>query len=201
VNYIWSTGETTPSINITSPGSYWVIIKDIYTCETKDEITAYEWELPEISAVDTMPNSYITISAISGNSPYTYSLDNSVFQSSASFYPVDPGIYDLTVMDDNGCKDIMVLNVSDDLIEIPKYFSPNGDGINDTWVIKGLDSYPEAEIKIFDRYGKPILSYTGQTEAWDGKYQNKQVVADDYWFIVDLKNRQKPFTGHVTIVR
>ncbi|MFN8256648.1 MAG: T9SS type B sorting domain-containing protein [Bacteroidales bacterium] len=201
VSYLWSTGETTSSINITNPGSYWVIIKDIYTCETRDDITAYEWELPEISAVDTMPNAYITISATNGNSPYTYSLDNGIFQSSPSFYPVDPGIYNLTVMDANGCKDILVLDVNDDLIEIPKYFSPNGDGINDTWVIQGLDSYPEAEIKIFDRYGKPLVSYNGQAEAWDGNYQKKPVVADDYWFIIDLKNRQKPFTGHVTIVR
>ncbi len=201
VSYMWSTTETTSIIYVSSPGSYYVDIKDVYLCNTRDSIAVYEWEVPEIVNVDTIPNGNLALTAENGSPPYTYSLNSKDFQQNNTFYPVDPGIYNLGVKDVNACITSQNFQVSDDIISIPEYFSPNGDGINDTWIVDGLDSYPKAEIKIFDRYGKLYVTFNGTSIAWDGMYQNKPMPANDYWYIIDLKDRKKPFTGHVTIVR
>jgi len=200
-SYLWSTKETTPKISVTIPGNYFVDIVDEHKCKTRDSIAVYQWELPKIIKIDTLPQNYIKINAVDGSAPYTYSINSQDYQEDQSFYPVDPGNYLVTVKDANGCFISQSLSVYEDGIIIPQYFSPNDDGINDFWVITGLESYPETVVKIMDRFGKLIITYKGSDIPWDGTYQNKQMPADDYWYIIDLKNRRKPFTGHVTIVR
>ena len=90
-SYLWSTNETARTINVTSPGDYFVDLVDENKCKSRCNITVYQWELPEIVKVDTIPDSYITISAKNGASPYTYSMNSQDFQEPQTFSPVDPG--------------------------------------------------------------------------------------------------------------
>jgi gliding motility-associated-like protein len=85
--------------------------------------------------------------------------------------------------------------------EIPNAFSPNGDAINDTWVIKYLDSYPGATVQVFDRYGKLVFSSTGYQSPWDGKLNGVYVPVGVYYYVIEPKNGRKPYQGSVTIVR
>ena len=84
---------------------------------------------------------------------------------------------------------------------IPNVFSPNGDGINDVWNIRYLNSYIGASVKVFDRYGKMIFESIGYNTPWDGKKAGKELPVGVYYYIIDPKNGRKAMSGSVTILR
>ncbi|MES2647139.1 MAG: gliding motility-associated C-terminal domain-containing protein [Bacteroidota bacterium] len=86
-------------------------------------------------------------------------------------------------------------------ITIPTAFSPNGDGINDTWRIDALVTYPEAAINVFDRYGRKIYSSTGYSLPWDGNHNSKPVPVGSYYYVIDLKNNLPVLAGSVFVIR
>ena len=85
--------------------------------------------------------------------------------------------------------------------EVPNAFSPNGDGINDNWVIKYLESYPGATIDVYNRYGQPVFKSIGYDKPWDGKYNGNELPIGTYYYIVNPKNGRKIITGSVTIIK
>jgi gliding motility-associated-like protein len=91
--------------------------------------------------------------------------------------PSDTITYTLYVIPGQGCP-----AVSDDVfvfvyknLVIPNAFSPNGDGINDTWIIKGLETYPEAVFRVYSRNGMLVFQSKANSIAWDGTYLGKPV--------------------------
>ena len=84
---------------------------------------------------------------------------------------------------------------------IPNAFSPNGDGINDRWEIKYLDSYPGCEINVFDRDGQPVFSSVGYNVSWDGTLKGKALPVGTYYYIINPKNGRQIISGSVTILR
>jgi gliding motility-associated-like protein len=116
--------------------------------------------------------------------------------------PADDITYTLTVTTDKGC------NASDQVFVkvlkapvIPNVFSPNGDGINDKWIIAYLESYPGCTVEIYNRYGQIIYRSVGYNKPWDGTYKNKDVPAGTYYYIVDPKNGRQKMAGFVDVVR
>ena len=114
----------------------------------------------------------------------------------------DDIVYTLTVTASGNCK------ASDDVLvkilkapRIPNTFSPNGDGINDKWVIKYLDTYPGGTVEIFNRYGQLIFRSVGYGVPWDGTVNGKQVPIGTYYYIVDPKNGRKIMSGYVDVIR
>ena len=90
------------------------------------------------------------------------------------------------------------------IINYPKFFTPNGDGFNETWNIKHLlSTNPNAPISIYDRYGKLITIITPSTQGWNGLYNNYTLPATDYWFTVDYseKGKEKTFKSHFSLKR
>ncbi len=81
---------------------------------------------------------------------------------------------------------------------IPGGLSPNGDGINDTWDIQGLEDYPNASISVFDRWGKKLFFNTSASEPWDGTFDGKELPTADYYYIIELGNGEK-YHGVVTL--
>ena len=108
------------------------------------------------------------------------------------------GIYSVTVSDENGCPAIDEIDVSID-IGIPNFITPNNDGYNDTWEIPFLRNMANADIKIYDRFGKLITSYKGTDQGWNGTYNGKTVTPDTYWYIIDFKDDTKPLKGKITV--
>lgn len=110
--------------------------------------------------------------------------------------------YNLMVVTSDGCSDSDQVFVR--LLKsptIPNVFTPNGDGINDTWVIQYLESYVDATVEIFNRYGSLVYRSVGYTKSWDGTYGGKQMPAGTYYYIINPKNGRKQISGFVDIVR
>jgi gliding motility-associated-like protein len=117
--------------------------------------------------------------------------------------PMGDLVYTLTVTSADGCKDssqvqVVVLKVP----VVPNAFSPNGDGINDTWVIRYLNEYPSADVEVFNRYGQPVYHATGGYKTpWDGTYNGQPLPVGTYYWIIRPGNGRKQISGSVTILR
>lgn len=116
--------------------------------------------------------------------------------------PPDDITYTLTVTSDKGCTatDKVFIKVLKKPA-IPNIFSPNGDGVHDTWVIQYLESYPGCTVDIYNRYGQHIFHSEGYTKPWDGTVNGKTVPVGTYYYIVDPKNGRKQIAGYVDVIR
>lgn len=145
---------------------------------------------------------------ISGNSLYEFSLDNINFSGSSNsftFSNVVAGLRTVFVRDINSCEEPIQRTVS--VIGYKKYFTPNSDGDNDYWNIKGLDSgsFKSINVSIFDRYGKVIAKINDFTsDGWDGSFNGKNLPANNFWFIseiVDKDNNVIKKSGNFSLIR
>ncbi len=83
-----------------------------------------------------------------------------------------------------------------------KFFSPNGDDVNDLWLIDGIESAPNAYIRIYDRYSKVIYQCKGsEFGGWDGKFEGKDMIQDDYWYVISVPETEEQISGHFTLKR
>jgi gliding motility-associated-like protein len=117
--------------------------------------------------------------------------------------PGSSQVYTLFAESANGCgttSDAMQVYVYE-AVEIPNVFSPNGDGINDTWQIRALASYPDCRVQVFDRYGRLLLSQTNYNTPWDGRYRNQPLPAGVYYYVIDLRVANRLLKGSVTLLR
>ncbi|MFM7358387.1 MAG: PKD domain-containing protein [Sediminibacterium sp.] len=116
--------------------------------------------------------------------------------------PPDDITYRLTLTGIGGCtvSDTVFIKVLKSPL-VPNAFSPNGDGINDTWRIQYLESYPGATIEVFNRYGQKVFESTGYTTEWDGYFNGSLLPIGTYYYIINPRNGRKTITGAVTIIR
>lgn len=109
--------------------------------------------------------------------------------------------YTLSVAQD-GCTstDSMTLTVRQQLV-IPNAFSPNSDGINDTWLLGNLNSVPDILVTILDRYGKVVFRSKGYPTPWDGTRQGQPLPAGVYYYIIDNPSTRQKLSGSVALLR
>ena len=110
------------------------------------------------------------------------------------------GIYTLTVTNEYGCTSTDAIEVVVD-IGIPNFFTPNGDGYNDTWEIPFLTLETEASVSVYDRFGNLLIRYKAADGGWDGTINGRETPAGTYWYIIEVPGMDKPFKGPVTIKR
>ncbi|WP_369048534.1 T9SS type B sorting domain-containing protein, partial [Tenacibaculum sp. UWU-22] len=125
------------------------------------------------------------------------------YQDSPIFENLEGNIYTVLARDKNGCG---VARIDVSVMEFPDFFTPNDDGYNDTWQIKGVNAsfYPKSEIYIFNRMGKVLSKLSLDSNGWDGTYKNKLVLPDDYWYkitLIDKKGNIHTKTGHFSLIR
>lgn len=204
--YSWSTGETTFIININQAQNYTVTVTNENGCSKSRTVTVSPSNVAQFEKIevqDVSENNTITV-FVTGNGEYEYQLIDSEnnliipYQTSPVFENVAPGIYTVYVQDTkNDCGEVSDL-VS--VIGFPKYFTPNNDGINDTWQITGVNNMfqPNTKVLIFDRYGKLLIELNPTGEGWNGKYKGKTLPADDYWFAVTLQDG-RVFKNHFSL--
>lgn len=122
--------------------------------------------------------------------------------SSPIFSPQQTTNYKLTATYPNGCKtsDEVLITVFDKIL-ITNAFTPNSDGINDNWDLSGIENYPEADIKIYNRWGKEVFSSVGYRQPFDGKQNGEWLPVATYYYVIKPDSFQRPLTGTVTILR
>lgn len=198
MNYHWSTGETSQSIVTNGLTSYSVEVTTPApeSCSKTKIFTITYNTQPVITNIDTN-DLEVTINT-SQNGDFEYSLDGITYQDSNIFMVNEGGMYMAYVRERNQCgfdsKPFIV-------VSIPNFFTPNGDNINDTWSIKGASFYPDAEVRIFDRYGKLITVLNYSNPSWDGTYNGAQLPSTDYWFVAKINDSSPEIKGHFSMLR
>ena len=147
-------------------------------------------------------NATITVSAIAPSGTYLYQLDSGVPQPETVFQNVTSGLHSVTVFDENGCSN-SITKTGIFVLKYPLFFTPNGDGYNDTWNINDLFLQPSAKILIFDRFGKLLQQISPRSSGWDGTYNGNLMPADTYWFSVDYpyNNNKQQFRSFFALKR
>lgn len=201
LNNVLIAGANQYNLTVNTEGTYTVKVTNSLGCFTIRTINVTASNIAlinSIEVIDLVDVNSITVFA-SGLGDYVYSIDNINFQESNTFSNLLPGIYTVYVKDKNGCgivpKEVSVLG-------IPNYFTPNNDGFNDYWNIKGVNSnfYQNASIHIFDRFGKLLKQISPLSQGWDGKYNGQNVTSEDYWYVIKLQD-DRILKGHFTLKR
>ncbi|MBB1138349.1 T9SS type B sorting domain-containing protein [Myroides sp. WP-1] len=151
----------------------------------------------------------VTIASPQESSIYEYALDEGAYQDSRFFYDVANGTHRVWVRFKDA-KSVCPQYIDIFVLGYPKFFTPNGDGFNDTWNISALKGHPEAVIYIYDRFGKLLKQLSPSKEGWDGTFNGKPMPSTDYWFTVDYLEEAKEtnrvprkvqFKGHFSLKR
>jgi len=198
-NYSWNNGQNTSIINISQPGNYSVVITNSFGCQRTKNFIVNSASIPEIVSIeidDLNANGNSVTINVNGIGDYKYSLNGTDYQQNNFFSNVVAGEYLVKVKGVCGEVSQKIL-----VLDYPKFFTPNGDGINDYWKIPMLSKkYPKAEIQIYDRYGKLLAGFSAQSVVgWNGTFKNEKLPATDYWFVIKLPNRT--VSGHFSLLR
>ncbi len=207
-NNITTSVGASPQITISMGGTYRVTATTTgdLGCSTTRSIEVITSELAKVNVNDILVRGFSsqentveikTDNLGAGN--YEYALDDSRFQDDPYFEKVKPGIRTVKVRDKNGCG---VSTAQIGVVGYYKYFSPNNDGINDTWQILGLKTTfnSNSVVYIYDRYGRFLRQLSNADDFWDGTYQGQPLPADDYWFRLELEDG-RIFNGHFSLMR
>ncbi len=151
-------------------------------------------------------NKLLLNAVVVSSSPVTYQwipnvwLDNDTIATPLST-PQSNITYQLQILSSNNCKANASIKIEVLNLKIPNAFSPNGDNINDTWVIKGLADYQNCTVEIFNRYGQSVFHSIGYNQPWDGTYKGKPLPIGTYFYIINPKNGIASYSGSITILR
>lgn len=159
-------------------------------------------ELPEL-LIDSLSINSRKLVPVGRAGQYEFKLDNKewstqdVYENLVYDYP-----HTALVRDELGCEGMTVFVVTAPPIAIPDYFTPSEDGLNDTWDLSTImDAYPKTEVTIYDRSGKVVAVLEGDTSEWDGTYNGKPLPSTDYWYVINVPEIRRQFTGHFTLLR
>lgn len=206
--------STAPSATVLSGGIYTVIATSSFGCESfpvsfevvESAIATIDEE--DITIVELSNNNSITINNDNNNlgiGDYEFSLDdiNGPYQDQLFFDRVGAGSHTVYVKDKNKCG---TASLEVFILGFPKYFTPNGDGNNDTWHVRGLgDDFANSSlVSVFDRYGKLIKQLNAKSGSWDGTFNGQQLATSDYWFVaklIETSGNVRTFRGHFSLVR
>lgn len=104
--------------------------------------------------------------------------------------------------DEYGCNHSVYFTLNLISIEPMIFFSPNNDGVNDLWLVEGIETAPNAYIRIYDRYSKLLYQCKGADfKGWDGNYNGHGMVQDDYWYVISIPETEEQISGHFTLKR
>jgi large repetitive protein len=135
--------------------------------------------------------------------PYSYSWTNGA--SSEDISNVDAGTYNLVVTDAQNCTltlTAVVYDIDKECVDPVNTFTPNDDDYNDTWYIPNMDLYPNASVKVFNKWGGLVYETKGTYTPWDGTFEGAKLPADVYYYIIELNNTKNyKYTGSITIIR
>jgi gliding motility-associated-like protein len=207
----WTLIDTTKCISVTPPAGInnFALIASNGICSDTDTVAVTIYVAPPVNAGPdvTIITGGSSVMSATGNGTYSWSPATGlscVTCLNPTATPSATTSYVLTVTDVNGCtaSDSITVTVVNNVVPNDG-LSPNGDGINDYWIIPGIASFPEATVQVFNRWGELLYSSVGYTTPWDAKYKGKDLPVGTYYYIIDLHSDlvKEPITGPITIMR
>ena len=211
-DYLWTDDQgnslgTNPTLDITQGGDYSLTLtvqgstgcdktKTVYVEPSQESLLTTQ----DLAYSQFEYNNTLTIPTGTqyGIGDYQYALSPSgPFTAEPHFEGLTGGSYILYVEDLKGCR---LHQVPFTIVEYMRFFTPNGDGYNDTWNLLGADLAPDAELQIFDRYGKHLATIDPMGSGWDGTYNGQPMPSTDYWFTIKLSDGTS-HKGHFSLIR
>ena len=204
-NYSWSTGENTNEIIVTEENIYWVEASN-ENCIISDTIMvsffpAFIVDLGD--DVTILPNESVTLDAgLFENATYFW---QPTAETTQTITVSDTGIYIVTVTKQcsvNDSVNVKTIVIDEKELIVPNAFTPNGDGVNDTWKFGKLENFNNINVQIFNKSGNIISIYDTKDnpQGWDGTNKNMNMPSDTYWYVIRFENGRSS-SGSVTIKR
>ncbi|MHA3788783.1 T9SS type B sorting domain-containing protein [Flavobacterium hauense] len=208
VTYYATQGEAQQKINPlpaqyeTGTTTIWARLENTQGCQGHDitSFTVTVIPLPDIVYTLDIKDFTIDDNSITVVMPdaqdYEFALDNGAYSDNPKFTNLGTGSFTIHIRAKSGCK-----SVSEEVIILnyPRFFTPNGDNQNEVWRIPYLNLEPNAQVTIFDRYGKIITGFTG-SGGWDGTFNDVKLPSTDYWFVLQLTTG-RIIRGHFSMIR
>ncbi|MEO0898433.1 MAG: gliding motility-associated C-terminal domain-containing protein [Bacteroidota bacterium] len=211
-SYSWSNGTVEANLWDVEAGSYDVTITDDEGCTSTSTFDIEEGSKISVSAL-VEPNQgtiggKIEASALGGQEPYVFIWNDSIEGNVLENLP--EGEYKLRVVDANGCQQDTLFNVpyqaptlSEVCEEKEMGFSPNNDGVNDTFEIPCLSQFPENTLEIYNRWGQLIFEQSSYDQSWDGTLEGAPLPEATYFWVLTIQERGRllQIDGTITLVR
>ena len=198
-SYLWSTGETTPTITVFETGAFTVEASNSVGCSDTATITV-EGVTPltiEIEVRDFRQNNSIIITTNDTGITQLFSINGGLsFQANGTFENVPPGAYLVVITDELGC------NREEQFVIVrgaPAFFTPNEDGFNDFWHVDNAQQFEDLVVRVYDRFGKLLAELGPNSRGWDGMLNGRPLPPSSYWYTVAAEDGE--FTGHFALVR
>jgi gliding motility-associated-like protein/uncharacterized repeat protein (TIGR01451 family) len=191
-----------PDFTNMTAGSHYVSIAHANGCLQTFDFEVIGYTALTIAATQVDINE-ITATVSGGKEDYTYYFDGEDNGSDNTFGITRTDTYEVRVVDANGCEAITSIYIEFIDIEIPNFFTPDGDGTNDLWIPKNITQFPDIYIVIFDRYGREVYRLQDNPSGWDGLYQNTNLPTGDYWYLIKLNGEDddREFISNFTLYR
>ncbi len=203
--YNWTNLDTTPTTTVSQYGTNYlsVTVTNTYLnsfCTLTKPIEVIISQPPKIDHIEThdWTDNENSISIFMTNiGAFEYSIDGINYQDENAFSNLEPGLYTVYVRDKAQCgidhQQVWLLNY-------PRFFTPNGDGYDETWHIKYAHFEPDFKVAIYDRFGKLITIFNSKSNGWDGTYNGNEMYSTDYWFVA-YRQDGRVLKGHFTLKR
>jgi len=204
-NYNWSTGENTQSIQISEQGEYSVFVNNDF-CEDSDTTYLTVHEHPSyIGSTELCSDHELMLSAIPGGSEYMWSTGDTT----VSIVVTESGLYWNNYLDNNFCErsDTILIKLSDEAEHVfaPNSFTPNGDGVNDTWQVYGVGLNNQFEVRVYNRWGNLIWETLDINASWDGTHNGGSSEAGVYayklYFYSKCYDKKIETIGSILLIR
>jgi gliding motility-associated-like protein len=184
-------------------GDHVVYIYHENGCTNSVTFTTEMYEPLTLTAEKTGPNE-VTALAEGGYGNYEYFFQGESTGVETVFTTNESTVVNIEVRDEGGCVAVVTIPFEfTGMLDIPNFFTPDGDNNNDFWAPNNREFFPNIEVKIYDRYGR-VVKTLDQVDQWDGKYEDtgEPLPSGDYWYVVNANDKSKQrYVGHFTLYR
>ena len=182
-------------------GNHTVYIYHQNGCTIFVEFSVDAYDPLTLTAIKTGPNE-MEVTAEGGYGGYEYFFNGESYGDVNTFTTNESMTVNARVVDANGCiVEVAVPFEFTGMLDIPNFFTPDGDNLNDIWSVKNREFFPNIEVRIYDRYGRVVANLT-EISGWDGTYDGSAVPTGDYWYVINTNDKEKQrYVGHFTLYR
>ncbi|HMQ75389.1 MAG TPA: choice-of-anchor L domain-containing protein [Flavobacteriales bacterium] len=212
-SFLWNTGSGSEDMSGLAAGTYTVTVSDAAGCTWNSAFTVNDGATLTLdSLVVTYSNGYnlsghqsndgsITITPDGGTAPYSFAWSNGA--DGATVQGLAAGTYTVTITDANGCSITVSFTLDQPMdVVMPTGYTPNGDGSNDSFVVQGLEAYPDNRIIIYNRWGNVVYDRVRYTNDWSGEnLQGEPLPNGTYFVVLTLTPDGAPMQNYVDLRR